>query len=143
MTQAENPKTWILSDRGPDSTWAYQGHGEGGNLDLIESLDFYRQGPDPFVTVFVDCKIETAMARTAKRPAGEKNYFDLEDQHFFKRVREGYEERIEFLPEIYYIIDSNGTVEETDKQLRDLAKSLVWNEAVPIQIFDQPGDTDD
>lgn len=129
------PESWIISDRHADSTWAYQGHGEGGSLELIEDLDFHRPGPYPLVTVYLDVSVAIAMERTSKRPSDMKNYLDNQDVTFYQRVVDGYMERINYVPEMYYVVNSNGSIEETDAQLKVLAQNLAVFGVPPTQDY--------
>lgn len=81
---------WVISDRFFDSTMVYQGFGQGGDRDAIARLtamlNFW-----PHLTVVLDAKIETSLARLAHRAERLDRYERL-GPDFFRRVRDGFQE---------------------------------------------------
>ena len=78
----------VISDRYTDATVAYQGYGQGLDLQTIRDLNALATGgllPD--LTVLLDLDPAAGMRRIAGRPL---DAFERMDQAFHRRVREGY-----------------------------------------------------
>ncbi|HWD85723.1 MAG TPA: dTMP kinase [Solirubrobacteraceae bacterium] len=84
--------TWVLLDRFVDSSLAYQGCGRGLGLDAIAELNRFATGAlVPDRTLLLVLGADTARARAAERSAT-PDRLEREDQAFFDRVLDGYEE---------------------------------------------------
>lgn len=78
----------VLSDRGPFGTIAYQGHGRGLDLGLIERMNAVAW-PRPADLVFIiDVSPETGLSR--KGSASKRDRFERQDYAFLERARAGY-----------------------------------------------------
>lgn len=78
----------VISDRYTDATVAYQGYGQGLDLQTIRELNALATGgllPD--LTVLLDLDPVAGMGRIAGRPL---DAFERMDAIFHRRVREGY-----------------------------------------------------
>ncbi|MCH9649833.1 MAG: dTMP kinase [Deltaproteobacteria bacterium] len=113
----------VLCDRFSDSTRAYQGHGRGVPLSLIDEVD--RIATDlrrPDRTLLFDLLPEQARSRgqSSKRRSqkGGVDRIDAEGLAFYQRVRDGYLELVEAEPERFIVIDASGSREETWEQVR-------------------------
>ncbi len=88
--------TIVICDRYSDATRAYQGHGRGLSLSLIEKL--HSKEPlslSPDITFLLDCKPETGLRRARKRNRRSKSSvsegrFEEESMRFHRKVRKGY-----------------------------------------------------
>ena len=81
---------WIICDRFIDSTTAYQGYGQGIDLDVIGRLRETVLGAfAPDLTLILDVAPETRRARTAARPGNEDRYERM-NEAFHDRVRAGF-----------------------------------------------------
>ena len=85
---------WVLCDRFIDSSVAYQGYGRGGDIDLINRLNFYAtQGLFPSLTVLLELNINTCFERLTRRYSeinSEKDRIESESLDFHQRVIDGY-----------------------------------------------------
>lgn len=78
----------VISDRYTDATVAYQGHGQGLDLQTIRELNALATGGVlPDLTVLLDLDPLAGMGRIAGRPL---DAFERMDAAFHRRVREGY-----------------------------------------------------
>ncbi|MHB8959594.1 MAG: dTMP kinase [Candidatus Limnocylindrales bacterium] len=78
----------VLSDRGPFGTIAYQGHGRGLDLGLIERMNA-AAWPRPADLVFViDVSPEMGLGR--KGSGSKLDRFESQDREFLERARAGY-----------------------------------------------------
>jgi dTMP kinase len=83
--------TIVVSDRYSDSTLAYQGYARGHSLDLLRDLNewaSYSLKPD--LTFWIDCPVQTGLARANKRSGGPGDRFEIEPEAFHERVRAGF-----------------------------------------------------
>jgi dTMP kinase len=78
----------VLSDRYADATLAYQGYGQGLDLQTIGELNALATGGlMPDLTLLLDLDPVAGMRRIAGRPL---DAFERMDLDFHRRVREGY-----------------------------------------------------
>ena len=78
----------VLSDRYTDATLAYQGYGQGLDLQTIRDLNVLATGGlMPDLTLLLDLDPVAGMRRIAGRPL---DAFERMDVDFHRRVREGY-----------------------------------------------------
>ena len=87
--------SFVLCDRFSDSTRAYQGHGRGVDLKLIDEVDELATGRRrPDRTLLFDVTAPEAQNRGQSANRREKeggvDRIDAEDLAFYERVREGY-----------------------------------------------------
>jgi dTMP kinase len=79
----------IVSDRGPFGTIAYQAHGRGLELPLIDDMSRAAwDGTEPDLIFVVDVDAPLGLSRKAGSAEGDR--FDDEDLAFTSRVRDGY-----------------------------------------------------
>lgn len=111
----------VLCDRFTDSTRAYQGHGRGLSAERIEALDQLATGGcGPDLTLLFDLPAELARSRgrgLTRLEAGEVDRLDQEHLEFYQRVRDGFLEIAHREPERVKLIDSTGSVEETQTRV--------------------------
>ncbi len=78
----------VVSDRYTASTVAYQGHGRGLDLALVDQLNLTATGGlAPGLTVLLDLSPEQALARKGGPPT---DAFEVEPLAFHRRVRKSY-----------------------------------------------------
>lgn len=107
----------VVSDRFTDSTYAYQGGGEGCDWEQIRTLENMVHGDcQPHLTLFFDLPTEVAEARREKRKEQLKDEpldkFDEKSIEWFDRVRNAYLKRVAENPSRYSTIDASGTLED-------------------------------
>jgi dTMP kinase len=109
----------ILCDRGPDSTVAYQGFGEGlAPVDWIASANMSAtQGIMPTLTFLLDLPPEAALER-AKNP----NYFEKQGVEFFTKVRNGFNQIAEVDKDRVVKIDATQSEMSVENQIIDTIK---------------------
>lgn len=118
----------VISDRYADATIAYQGGGRGFDRDLVsEIVRLATGGLKPDLTLFFDISVERALSRLASRAEseGSPNRMDLETAEFYRRVRDAYLEIAAAEPERFYIVDANGSIEQTHRTASDLINSFL------------------
>lgn len=82
---------FIISDRGMDSTMAYQGFGRGIDLNLINHLTtLSSEGCKPDLTILIDMDPNETKKRIDKRINTEEDQYDYQTIEFRQKVRQGY-----------------------------------------------------
>jgi dTMP kinase len=106
----------VLCDRFTDATFAYQGGGRGFDLQTLSILEQWVQtvrgaGPDfvrqPDLTVWFDLPAEIAAQRLAGARTPDK--FEAQPAEFFRRVSEGYRDRMTAFPSRFARIAADNT----------------------------------
>ena len=111
----------VLCDRFKDATFAYQGHGRGLRLDLIDALhDLETLSLRPDVTLVFDIEALRALERARDRDRGgarDQTRFEQEDLAFHERVRSGYLEMARQEPGRVVVLDARGSIEEIHQRV--------------------------
>lgn len=107
-------KVTILSDRGPDSTVAYQGFGAGiAPIPFLVEANRIATSLTPIsLTIILDVSIEEAARRVTK-----PQYFEGLGAEFMKRVRAGYLEIAKYEPQRVALINATQSEEEVHKSI--------------------------
>jgi len=116
----------VVCDRFTDSTYAYQGMGRKGDLELIEMLEQKIHGDlTPDMTLLFDLPISVSKKRlegTGKIP----DKFESQNEIFFEDVRKGYQQRVA-QSERFVVIDSSVPVEEVSQNVENAMNDFVAN----------------
>jgi dTMP kinase len=108
----------VICDRFADSTLAYQGFGEGGDLPTLRMLvDFATAGLKPDLTLLLDIDAETGILRR-KNCGGEWNRLDANKLAYHERVRHGYLQLAREEPARWVTIDACQAPEQVQSALR-------------------------
>jgi len=79
---------WVLSDRFAGSTAAYQGHGRGLSMELIDQLEAMATGGlEVDLTLWLDVPLAESLHRRGDRPA---DRIEASGQAFLQRVADGF-----------------------------------------------------
>lgn len=106
----------VLCDRFTDATFAYQGSGRGFDLTMLSILEQWVQavqGPEssfirqPDLTVWFDLPAEIAAQRLAGARVPDK--FEAQPVAFFRRVSDGYRQRMTQFPDRFIQINADNT----------------------------------
>ncbi|HEX7432217.1 MAG TPA: dTMP kinase [Anaerolineaceae bacterium] len=96
----------VICDRYADSTLAYQGYGQGGDLVQIRDLVNYATGGlKPDLTLLFDLDVEEGLRRKQNNPV-EWNRLDAYALAYHQRVRQGYLELARQEPARWVIVDA-------------------------------------
>jgi dTMP kinase len=107
---------WVLCDRFTDATYAYQGFARGLSQSAIATLESLVQGSlQPDLTVLLDLPPSIGLKRASQR--AELDRFEVEDEAFFNRVREGYLTRSLENPERWLVINAGQDLEGVQRAL--------------------------
>lgn len=106
----------IVCDRYIDSTLAYQGYGNGTDLDLIRRLnDFATGGLLPHITILLDIDVEIGLRRQH-----EWNRIERRALEFHRKVREGFQKEAKIHPDRIVMLDASGDIESTWRKIIDI-----------------------
>lgn len=120
----------VLSDRFTDSTYAYQGGGEGCDWDYIAALEnMVHADCKPNLTLFFDLPGKVAEARRGRRKeelqSGDTDRFDEKSVDYFETVRNAYLRRVEESPERFKVIDASGSLEHVAEQVKEAVEGFM------------------
>ncbi len=109
----------VISDRSMFSTLAYQGFGEGLDLELLSRLNtFATGGLKPDVVFCLDIDLNTMKSRV-KNP----DVIELKSSEFFERVRRGYLSLAK-TEKNFFLIDGRKAEGEVFKEVKRIWESL-------------------
>ncbi|MFP6690674.1 MAG: dTMP kinase [Alphaproteobacteria bacterium] len=81
---------WVITDRFLDSTLAYQGYGQGVELDELSRMGNLAAGAAmPDLTLILDLPVDDGFARTERRSDDVSRYEQM-DRAMHKRLRQGF-----------------------------------------------------
>jgi dTMP kinase len=104
----------VICDRFYHSTLAYQGHGRGLGMELVEAVnDIATQGLKPHLTILLDIDAQQGLSRKKR-----SDRFEHEDFDFHQRVRQAYLGMAQEDPQRWLVI--NATLDERD------IEGLIW-----------------
>lgn len=112
----------VISDRFTDSTYAYQGGGDGCDWQIIKSLEtLVQKGLQPDLTLFFDLAPEIAATRRGKRKElvaqSQMDKFDEKPDAWFENVRNAYLDRVREMPQRFITIDASPSIPEVASQV--------------------------
>ena len=114
--------TTVICDRYTASTVAYQGHGRGLDLALIQQLnEMATGGLVPDLTVLLDLSPLVGLSR---RGAAGNDPFESAPQEFQSKVREGYLAQAAEAPERWLVLDGS-------RPQRELSREI-WTKVQPL-----------
>ena len=107
--------TAVICDRYTASTVAYQGHGRGLDLALIQQLnEMATGGLVPDLTVLLDLSPLVGLSR---RGAAGSDPFESAPQEFQSKVREGYLAQAAEAPERWLVLDGSRPQSELSREI--------------------------
>ena len=123
----------VLCDRFTDATFAYQGHGRGFDLSVLQTLERWVQGGlqtnsdalrQPDLTVWFDVPPAVAAARLAQARSPDR--FEAESQAFFERVAAGYAARCAESPQRFARVNADAPRPEVWAQVQAACIQRGW-----------------
>ena len=114
--------TTVICDRYTPSTVAYQGHGRGLDLALIQQLnEMATGGLVPELTVLLDLSPLVGLSR---RGVAGSDPFESAPQEFQSKVREGYLAQAAEAPERWLVLDGSRPQSELSRE--------IWTKVQPL-----------
>lgn len=128
----------VLSDRFTDSTYAYQGGGEGCDWEYMRTLEnMVHADCQPNLTLLFDLPGKVAESRRERRKedlqSSDVDRFDEKSIAYFEKVRNAYLRRVDEAPDRYRVIDASGTLEQVAEQVKEAIESFMktWTPPAP------------
>ena len=113
----QKDKSVVIYDRYIDSSIAYQGVARGLGVDtILEIHSHYPLTSLPQTTFYIKISLECSLRRQAARNQ-EKDYFESENQNFYKKLIQGYEQSSQIFPERFAIIDGEQNIDGVYSQI--------------------------
>lgn len=113
----------IICDRFTDATYAYQGGGRGMAMERIKFLENWVQNDlRPDFTLLLDVPLSVSQARLMQ--SREKDRFELQQAHFFQRVRDVYLQRAAAEPNRYFIIDGSEEIVRVQNVVENVLNNI-------------------
>jgi dTMP kinase len=101
--------TWVVCDRFYDSTYAYQGYGQGADRAFIAE-QIRLLGIHPDLTLILDVPETVAAARMRQR-GGDADRYERLDAAFHSRVRQGFRDIAVVDPSRCILLDASGDIQ--------------------------------
>lgn len=123
----------VLCDRFSDSTFAYQGGGQGLDAEILTRLEHWVQATgtqagapllQPDLTLWFDLAPAQAARRLAQARAPDR--FEARGEAFFACVRQGYASRAQSAPQRFARIDASAPREQVWRQVEDAVRTRGW-----------------
>jgi dTMP kinase len=120
---------WVISDRFTDASFAYQCGGRGIAEQRLMILEAWvHQGFQPSLTLLFDTPVEVAHQRlmSSRQGSGGEGLdrFELEQEEFFRRVRDMYLRRASQDSRRVRVIDSGQNISQIQKELEVIMTSI-------------------
>ena len=108
---------WVLCDRFDDSTAAYQGYGQGLELDFIAELRSKIVGDaEPELTVLLDISVDQGLARASAR--GKIARYERMDRSIHEKIREGFLKIAAENAHRVVVIDADQSMDAIEAEIR-------------------------
>ncbi|MBT3236687.1 MAG: dTMP kinase [Bdellovibrionales bacterium] len=115
-------KNVVICDRYLDSSIAYQGVARGLGPQTIMDIHSYPPlSTMPHLTIYLQISLPTSLQRMEQR-GQKKDYFESEQQDFFARLIDGYQQALKMAPTRVIPIDG----EQSEEAVRLQIQSEVW-----------------
>lgn len=117
---------WVISDRYADSTLAYQGYGQGVDLQIL--LEMHKVGTGNFwpdLTIILDGhELNRANAREQANTDKEDRYERMGDE-FHKKLQESFLDIAKNNPDRCVVISAKGTIEEVAERIWQVVEERI------------------
>jgi len=113
---------WVISDRFTDSTIAYQGYGQGGDLKVLDAVRRIAIGDfAPDMTLLLDLAPEGGLARAASRD-NETSRYDRMGLAMHERLRVGFLALAAAEPERIAVVDASSAEDDVADRIWSLVR---------------------
>ena len=114
--------TWVISDRFTDSTIAYQGYGQGGDLKVLDAVRRIAIGDfAPDMTLLLDLVPKDGLARAASRD-NETSRYDRMGLAMHERLRAGFLALAAVEPERIAVVDASTAEDDVADRIWSLVR---------------------
>ncbi|MFN2148140.1 MAG: dTMP kinase [Anaerolineales bacterium] len=114
----------VICDRFFDSSLAYQGYGQGLDLEMLRRVtEFATGGLVPDLTFLLDLDVEQGLRR--RESGGNWNRLDAYDLDFHRRVREGYLNLAQEEPQRWVLVDASQDAAAVELAIRNAVEAFL------------------
>jgi dTMP kinase len=114
----------VICDRFFDSSLAYQGYGQGLDLEMLRRVtEFATGGLVPDLTFLLDLDVEQGLRR--RESGGNWNRLDAYDLDFHRRVREGYLNLAQEEPQRWVLVDASQDAATVELAIRNAVEAFL------------------
>jgi|GEM_PF-197228 len=125
MKELSVPKTVVICDRYIDSTLVYQGRGRQlGHQMVLEIHQHFPLNIVPHQTFFLKIDFTTSMQRQESRQRG-KDYFEGQNDNFYRKLIEGYDEVSALFPDRIKVIDASQNQDHVASEITKCLDALL------------------
>lgn len=115
----------VVSDRWAYSTLAYQGFGQGLDVDELRKVsDWAMAGLWPDVVIFLEVPVAEGARRRAVRD-GAVDHYEAAGSDFHERVMEGYRSLADADPRTWKRIDASGSIDEVHEAVYQAVRPVL------------------
>lgn len=125
LPKLEQDNTVVILDRYIDSSIAYQASAR--NLGIQTILNIHRDSPlniMPHCTLYLRIDLKTSLERQQVR-GDEKDYFEKENQDFYQKLIDGYDEAAKAFNDRFEIIDGSQDMDSVNKSIVNTVTALL------------------
>ncbi|MCX7822141.1 MAG: dTMP kinase [Syntrophobacterales bacterium] len=129
---------WVLLDRFQDATIAYQGYGQGLDIEKLEAIyNLITDGFTPDWTILLDCSPDVAWERLRNREHVRTRW---EQKEFIELVREGYLELAKKYSNRITVVDGTRSMTEVRMSVEKLLLERLngWGIRIPKEARTGP-----
>lgn len=113
----------VVCDRFVHATYAYQGGGRGlPDHSIDHTFNIISKGVYPDHVFLLDANVEVAIARAKNRSSPDR--IESESIDFFRRAKEKYLDLARKEPEIFHLIDCNGSFKDVEEQISSVITKI-------------------
>jgi len=122
----------VLCDRFADSTFAYQGYGQGLDLTALREITHFATGGlEPDATFYLDIPVSEGLKRKAGGDMAEWNRMERKQLEYHHRVREGYLKLAQQNPGRWVVLDAGEEINTLQAQIRAEILQRITNTETP------------
>lgn len=108
----------VICDRFLDSSTVYQGLARGLPLDSLHAVNQFAVGGTlPDLTLVLDVPVEVSLSRIRARPGTSLDRIEQEKESFYRKVRDGYLQVAQSIPERFVVIDGTSSPDRIEAQI--------------------------
>lgn len=122
--------SWVLSDRFFDSTYAFQGWGQGVGGERIQSLQHWVLGEfEPDLTFYLDLAPQEGLMRAhTRRGNAQADRMEARDEAFHSRVRDGFLHLARISPRVV-CLNGSDSIDALHQQIWDTVMTRCGEQA--------------
>ena len=114
---------WVVCDRFLHSTRAYQGYGQGQDLNIIDALhEIALWGLHPDLTIILDLDPEIGLKRAFGRGDENGTRYESMGVDFHQRIRSGFLEMAKQSSESFLVIDASQEIEAIALRVKEAVR---------------------